>query len=90
MHAFLTLPNDLYLKGRIMRIIKFDSKEELEQFLESNDPIARLAKEEGSHIGDSCDNCDEEFEVIISGGQVNYYLCSNHFVELKQLLTQEK
>lgn len=70
-----------------MRLIEFDSKEELEKFLESDDPVAQLAKGEGSSIGDSCDNCDKEFEVIISGGCVNYYLCYEHFVELKNLLS---
>jgi hypothetical protein len=70
-----------------MRLIKFDSKDELEKFLESDDPIAQLADGEGSHFGDTCDNCDQEFEVIISGGRVNYYLCRKHFAKLKNLLS---
>jgi len=75
-------------EGDGMRLIKFESKEELEQFLESDDPIAQLAAEEGCSIGDKCDNCEKEFEVIISGGVVNYYLCSEHFDGLKNLLSQ--
>jgi len=69
-----------------MRIVKFDNREELKKFLESDDPVAQLAEEEGTYFGDSCDNCDEEFEVIISGGRVNYYLCSEHFSQLKEKL----
>ena len=67
-----------------MRIIKFESREELKKFLESDDPVAELSRGEGSYFGDSCDNCDKEFEVIVSGGKVNYYLCSEHFNELKK------
>lgn len=72
-------------RGDRIRLINFDSKDELEKFLESDDPIAQLAEGEGSSIGDSCDNCDKEFEVIISGGRVNYYLCNEHFAKLKSL-----
>ncbi len=75
-------------EGDGMRLIKFESKEELEQFLESDDPIAQLTEEEGCAIGDPCDNCEKEFEAIISSGVVNYYLCSKHFDMLKELLAQ--
>jgi len=69
-----------------MKIVKFDNREGLKKFLESDDPVAQLAEGEGSYFGDSCDNCDKEFEVIISGGRVNYYLCSEHFSQLKEKL----
>lgn len=69
-----------------MELIKFESKEELERFLESDKPAAKLAKEEGSYTGDTCDNCDKEFEAIIYGGVMNYYLCYEHLVELEGIL----
>ena len=72
-----------------MKIIQFDTSEELERFLESKDPIAKLAEGEGSYYGDTCDQCDMEFEVLISGGNVNYYLCSEHFNQLKEKLCRK-
>jgi len=74
------------MTGSKMEIIQFDSREKLRRFMESNGPIAELAEGEGSYYGDTCDQCDKEFEVIISGGSVNYYLCSEHFNQLKEKL----
>ena len=71
------------MTSRKMKIIQFDSREEKRRFMESNDPIAELAEGEGCGYLDSCDQCNKEFEVIISGGAVNYYLCSEHFNQLK-------
>ena len=67
-----------------MEIIQFDSREKLRRFMDSNNPIVKLAKKEGSYYGDPCDQCDREFNVIISGGNVNYYLCFEHFNQLKE------
>lgn len=69
-----------------MRIIRFERRGELEKFLESDDPIAQLAEEEGSFIGDTCVACDEVFEIIIYCDEVNIYLCSEHFADLKNLM----
>lgn len=69
-----------------IQIIHFSNIEERKKFLESDNPIAKLAEEEGRYYGDPCDQCNKEFEVIISGGNTNYYLCSEHFKQLKEEL----
>ena len=60
--------------------------EELDEFLESSNPAAQLAKDERCYFCNKCENCDKEFEAIIYGGRVNYYLCYEHLVELENLL----
>ena len=67
-----------------IKIIQFNNKEEKKIFIESNDPIAKIAELEGVNYIDECDQCKKDFEVIISGGKVNYYLCSEHFNQLTQ------
>ena len=73
-----------------MEIVKFYNSESKKRFLESSDPIAKLAREEMTYSYDSCDQCKKEFDVIISGGLVNYYLCSEHFNQLKEKLNEKK
>lgn len=74
------------VNSKKMKIIQFDNREMKKRFFESNDSIAKLAEDEGCNYDDPCEQCDKELEVIISGGSANYYLCSEHFNQLKKAL----
>ena len=73
------------------KVVRPESREKLEEFLESNDPIAVLAGGEGSPFGETCDKgeCTNEYAILIFSGSMNYYLCPECFNELKKCLENE-
>ena len=72
-----------------VRIIRPESREKLKEFLESSDPIAMLAKEEGYPFGETCDHCGNEYAIIITSGPVGHYFCPECFNKLKMCLENE-
>ena len=73
------------------KVVRPESREKLEEFLKSSDPVATLAKAEGVPFGETCGKkgCYNEYAIIIHSGSMNIYLCPECFNELKECLEKE-